>query len=89
MMNDLAIYELAKTRQADLLAEASWSRAVRRSRLHRRTRHERVLSGLRRVFALGLRRLANRIEPAHPPQRVTLPAQRRRRGDRSAVVSSV
>ncbi|MEQ4206310.1 hypothetical protein [Actinopolymorpha sp. B9G3] len=86
-MNDHAIYELAKSRQADLLAEATMSRSVRRSRLHRRTRHERVLRGLRRTFALALRRLANRVEPAHPPQRATLPAQRRRRGDRPAVVS--
>ncbi|MGH3487044.1 MAG: hypothetical protein ACRDP8_03855 [Actinopolymorphaceae bacterium] len=86
-MNDHAIYELAKARQADLLAEATGVRPARRPRRHRRARHDAAVRGVRRTCALALRRLANRIEPAHPPQRITpLPAQRRRR-DRTAAVS--
>lgn len=87
MMNDHAIYELAKARQADLLADATGIRRARRSRRHRRARHDAALRGVRRTCALALRQLASRIEPGHPPQRITrLPAQRRR-DDRTAAVS--
>jgi hypothetical protein len=73
-MNDLAVYELAKLRQADMIAAArstSMSRA-RRRRLHR---HAGSPSVRRRLAGL-LHGLADRLEPSTRRARLVLPTQR-------------
>lgn len=73
VMNHHAVYELAKLRHADLLAEAQ------AAHLRQEVMQRKVQSGvtaLRRSIASTLRRVANHVEPT-PVQPITLPRQRR------------
>jgi hypothetical protein len=73
-MNDHAMYELAKIRHAEMIAERTRLGPVWAARRKRR----RGLSVGRERFARGLHRLADRIEPAaRPTGKLTLPGQRR------------
>jgi hypothetical protein len=73
-MNDLATYELAKLRQADLIAAANNSR-VSRARRRRYHRHAGRPTA-RRKLAGALHRLADRIEPTTRRARLVMPTQR-------------
>lgn len=74
-MNDHEMYQLAKIRHADLIAEKTRLATLRVSsgrRIHRRS----WPTGRRR-FAQVLHRLADRIEPTtRAPRKLAMPAQR-------------
>jgi len=74
-MNDFTMYEVAKQRQAELLAGATSTAPSGAALARRRRRLARTAA--RQKFALALRRLADRIEPdARRPRHLSLPAQR-------------
>ncbi|HZC26899.1 MAG TPA: hypothetical protein VE287_07735 [Actinopolymorphaceae bacterium] len=74
-MNDHEMYELAKIRHADLIAERTRLASLRASSAGR-THRGRWPVGRRR-FALVLHRLADRIEPTtRAPRKLAMPAQR-------------
>ncbi len=75
-MNDFTMYELANQRRAQLIGERRRTSLARAARRNQPRRRERWSDG-RHGFALVLRRLADRIEPAsRPAHRLALPAQR-------------
>ncbi len=74
-MNDFCIYEMAKLRQADLIAGANPTSGMSRRRGRRYHQHAGGPT-VRRKLAGALHWLADRIEPSTRPPRLVLPAQR-------------